>query len=540
MPENQPITKRSILSRLGRVYDPLGMVSPTMAEGKHIFRDACEERKGWSAEVSESLKRKWIKWIKWNNQMKNVKVPRAITKKSDVIEGIQLHLFADASNLACCAATVAVVEHKSGTVKGLESVVLNIESNMNNHPLTYVECDGGEKQVLTPNILIRGENSYMLDDVEDEEDELTKMQRRLRKAKDDAWKRWKREYVHSLLESQRVNFKVVEAPHIGDVVLVVGEEKNRGEWKKGKVLRQVRGKDADFKRIVQNTVGGFMSGVDSQTARIQYRDDEKTFVTMMDDSDLKDAIRCLTAVPNTDGMFRMCVRVHNKVTPIGKNRNASKTNTTNANGIRSCSPDLNRSRLCNQSWIDRIKPTNEKEENEQLRLALSANYAENECQHERGHIDLVLWGGDVLGLQNAVLSECNNHLTITTTLETIISKLSEEMTVSAAPPKSSQKSNVICMETSILAIKDFSCNFKCVGCCMDIDSNSTVGPMLKCPTCSTLSLKRSAQLYNNCMLLLPNNKRFSANTQVIQLSFDWEAPKKEPTEQEIFCESGYG
>ena len=59
MPENQPVTKRSILSRLGRVYDPLGMVSPTMAEGKHIFLDACEERKGWNAEVSESLKRKW-------------------------------------------------------------------------------------------------------------------------------------------------------------------------------------------------------------------------------------------------------------------------------------------------------------------------------------------------------------------------------------------------------------------------------------------------------------------------------------------------
>jgi hypothetical protein len=135
--------------------------------------------------------------------------------------------------------------------EGLESVVLNIESNMNNRPLTYVECDGGEEQVLTPNILIRGENSYMFDDVEDEEDELTKMQRRLRKAKDDAWKRWKREYVHSLLESQRVNNKVVEAPQIGDVVLVVGEEKNRGEWKKGKVLRQVRGKDGVVRGVVQ-------------------------------------------------------------------------------------------------------------------------------------------------------------------------------------------------------------------------------------------------------------------------------------------------
>ena len=116
--------------------------------------------------------------------------------------------------------------------EGLESVVLNIESNMNNRPFTYVECDGGEEQVLTPNILVRGENSYMFNDVEDEEAGLTKMQRRLRKAKDDAWKRWKREYVYSLLESQRVNNKVVEAPQIGDVVLVVGEEKNRGEWKK--------------------------------------------------------------------------------------------------------------------------------------------------------------------------------------------------------------------------------------------------------------------------------------------------------------------
>lgn len=720
MPENQPVTKRNILSRLGRVYDPLGMVSPTMAEGKHLFREACEEKKSWNAEVSESLKRKWIKW---NNQMKNIKVPRAITKKSDEIEGIQLHLFADASSLACCAATVAVVEHKSGTVKGLltsksriskkntsiprlelvsaqmaanmarnlynalfrlpiktiiiwmdsmvalywlsnperpwktfvanrvkkvaeitneigllwkycpssknladlgsrgatiekmvkdgwftgpdwllhleqwpeqpqlkvnvhvseeskpsvvdilftkereldewdallerssywrtlrvtawalrflhnclakrrkekrksgpigneeimkarnawviriqsdidpnlqapgwklfkekntnilkckgrvggytptyidgglftekliththnqimhfgvantmaslretwwipqlrskvkkvikncnvcklystkpygatststmpefrtetskpfeitgvdfagplrykidkkkegkcyvlifacavsravhleltksqeagefqrklnafiarrgrprlmvsdnaatfkatakwikiirkseklqdflatqvihwrfnlakspwwggiyerlireikktlfktlgkshlffeglESVVLDIENNMNNRPLTYLECDGGEQQVLTPNILIRGENSHMFDDVGDEEDEITKLQRRLKKAKDDAWKRWKREYVHSLLESQRVNNKVVEAPQIGDIVLVVGEEKNRGEWKKGKVLRHVRGKDGVVRGVV--------------------------------------------------------------------------------------------------------------------------------------------------------------------------------------------------------------------------------------------------------------------------------------------------
>ena len=72
MPLNEPATKRSILRQLGRVYDPLGTLSPMMAEGKHIYREACEEKKGWDSEVSSSLKEQWIKW---NKQLKNVKVP---------------------------------------------------------------------------------------------------------------------------------------------------------------------------------------------------------------------------------------------------------------------------------------------------------------------------------------------------------------------------------------------------------------------------------------------------------------------------------
>jgi hypothetical protein len=68
-----------------------------------------------------------------------------------VIEGIQLHLFADASNLACCAATVAVVEHKSGTVKGLltsksriskkNTKIRNCEwSNGGEHGKEFIPC----------------------------------------------------------------------------------------------------------------------------------------------------------------------------------------------------------------------------------------------------------------------------------------------------------------------------------------------------------------------------------------------------------------
>ena len=37
--------------------------------------------------------------------------------------------------------------------------------------------------------------------------------------------------------------KAAEVPDIGEIVLIVADEKNLGEWKKGKVVRHIRGKD---------------------------------------------------------------------------------------------------------------------------------------------------------------------------------------------------------------------------------------------------------------------------------------------------------
>ena len=72
-PDDQPLTKREILSHLSSIYDPLGMISPTTVKGKQIYRDACDETKGWNTEVSDQLK---TEWIKWSNQIKTVRVPK--------------------------------------------------------------------------------------------------------------------------------------------------------------------------------------------------------------------------------------------------------------------------------------------------------------------------------------------------------------------------------------------------------------------------------------------------------------------------------
>ena len=114
--EDETITKRSILSTLGSIYDPLGLMSPTLAEGKHIYREACEESGQWNKEVSPSVRKDWIKWT---SQLRNVKVPRSLIKDIKKVKAVHLHTFADASNKACATVTIAVIEHETGRVMGL-------------------------------------------------------------------------------------------------------------------------------------------------------------------------------------------------------------------------------------------------------------------------------------------------------------------------------------------------------------------------------------------------------------------------------------
>ena len=96
--------------------------------------------------------------------------------------------------------------------------------------------------MLTPDILMWGQNANPIEGEEDEE-ETSALNKRLREAKNYTWKRWRQEYVHSPMETHRITRKTaVKGTRHRKIVLIVADEKNRGEWKKGKVVRHIRGK----------------------------------------------------------------------------------------------------------------------------------------------------------------------------------------------------------------------------------------------------------------------------------------------------------
>ena len=105
-----------------------------------------------------------------------------------------------------------------------EAVVTDIERHLNNRPLTYVESDSDS--------IMWGQQSHLLEDSEEEKEELAKFHRRLVKARQHAWTRLRKEYIHGLMESHRINRNTTPSPEVGEIVHIVGEEKNRGRWMK--------------------------------------------------------------------------------------------------------------------------------------------------------------------------------------------------------------------------------------------------------------------------------------------------------------------
>ena len=96
-----------------------------------------------------------------------------------------------------------------------------------------------------------GQDACDLADIVINEEDVTKLHRCLQNAREPVWHHWQKEYVHSLMEAHRVNRKgKQQVPEIGEIVLVVGENRNRGEWKKGKVVHQVKGRDGVVRGVV--------------------------------------------------------------------------------------------------------------------------------------------------------------------------------------------------------------------------------------------------------------------------------------------------
>ena len=116
-PEKAMLTKRSILAKLPKIYDPLGLVSPETLSGKLIYRAACDTKGAWDADLPRDLAKAWIKWEIGLPQ--RFDVPRSLAVHREDIQYIELHSFGDACANGVATCVYGVVRQTSGTNQGL-------------------------------------------------------------------------------------------------------------------------------------------------------------------------------------------------------------------------------------------------------------------------------------------------------------------------------------------------------------------------------------------------------------------------------------
>lgn len=90
------LTKRTILSLIARLYDPMGWVGPCTLHAKIIMQRIWDDNIGWDKEVSETIRKDFEIFPKDLPNLTNLKLPRWVQVKDDT-SPLTLYGFSDAS-----------------------------------------------------------------------------------------------------------------------------------------------------------------------------------------------------------------------------------------------------------------------------------------------------------------------------------------------------------------------------------------------------------------------------------------------------------
>ncbi|CAG9137905.1 unnamed protein product [Plutella xylostella] len=95
---DKQITKRSLLSDMSKLYDPLGWLSPVTVKAKILFQHIWTiNRNNWDEPLPATLQKEWLQFRSDMSHIEQIKILRWI---GDMNSNVELHGFSDASEKA--------------------------------------------------------------------------------------------------------------------------------------------------------------------------------------------------------------------------------------------------------------------------------------------------------------------------------------------------------------------------------------------------------------------------------------------------------
>lgn len=88
-------TKRSVMSAMARIYDPLGILSPFTMRLKVLLQKIWKAKNDWDSILNDDLKNEFETWQTEFELLKDFKIPRSLCETDNCWK--EIHIFADAS-----------------------------------------------------------------------------------------------------------------------------------------------------------------------------------------------------------------------------------------------------------------------------------------------------------------------------------------------------------------------------------------------------------------------------------------------------------
>ena len=113
--EVQPATRRLILSTATTFFDPLGLISPVILPFKIMFQKLCKAQRDWDELVDTELNQEWLSTLSDLRLAGRVSFKRCYAEGlgGNEVKSLQLHCFADTSEMAYRAVLYMRVEYES-------------------------------------------------------------------------------------------------------------------------------------------------------------------------------------------------------------------------------------------------------------------------------------------------------------------------------------------------------------------------------------------------------------------------------------------
>jgi hypothetical protein len=265
------ITKRSILSTIAKIFDPLGLIAPFVVNAKLVLQKLWQLKLPWDQSVPNPLTEEWHRFL---NELQNMKrFLESSEFEVNVLEAlkrqnISWHFIPPSSPHmgGIWESGVKLVKSHLRKILGVSLVtyeemytlLTRIEACLNSRPITPMSNDPLDFEVLTPGHFLIGESltAPVETNLRPVPDNRLSRWQRIEQLRQHFWARWTREYISTLQKRSKWRTQPFNTISEGTMVLIADDNLPPLLWKLGRILETHPGPDSRVRVVTIRTPQG--------------------------------------------------------------------------------------------------------------------------------------------------------------------------------------------------------------------------------------------------------------------------------------------